>query len=246
MSRNAWVNVGAGAFVLTCQEIAFRIEKSEKDGLYRCYKRLTMDKRHVDENYESLSRAQKLKLARDQHNNPRRNKKSKSKDGGQAAMFRTKENELPIQSDTLEDCFHGVDTWIAKNIGHFPGILSRFAKWRKLPATESQLKFLRKLGYDHDPIDDIGGVEDYEEEGDHGDDKGGSSLARELERAQRKRKETAARALTKGQAANMITRLVHGAGKRWTESKKFEVKKAKALAKEIGVEVGPIPKLVDI
>lgn len=244
MSRNAWVNVGAGAYVLTCQEIAFRIEKSEKDGLYRCYKRVTMDRRHEDENNGSLSKAQKLKLARDHYNNPRRNKKSKSKDGGQAAMFRTKENELPIQSDTLEDCFHGVDTWIAKNIGHFPGILSRFAKWRSLPASESQLKFLRKLGYDHDPIDDIGGGE--ENDGEGGDGKGRSSLARELEMAQRKRKETAARALTKGQAANMITRLVHGAGKRWTESKKFEVKKAKALAKEIGVEVGPIPKLVDI
>ncbi|KAF9150975.1 hypothetical protein BG015_007213 [Linnemannia schmuckeri] len=244
MSQNAWVNVGAGAFVLTFQEIAFRIEKSEKDGLYRCYKRVMMDKRHEDVNDKAMSLSQKLKLAKQQHQNPRR-QKSKSKDGGQAAMFRTKENELPIQSDTLEDCFHGVDTWIVKNIGHFPGILSRFAKWRKLPASESQLKFLRKLGYDHDPIDDIGGSEDGGEGG-AGDGGGGSSLARELEIAHRKRKEAAARPLTKGQAANMITRLVHGAGKRWTESKKFEVKKAKALAKEIGVEVGPIPKLVNI
>ncbi|KAG9064130.1 hypothetical protein KI688_003316 [Linnemannia hyalina] len=245
MSRNAWVNVGASAYVLTCQEIAFRIEKS-KDGLYRCYKRVTMDKRHVGKNDESLNKDQKLKQARDRYNNPRRNQESKSKDGGQAGMFRTKENELPIQSDTLEDCFHGVDTWIAKNIGHVPGILSRFAQWRRLPASDSQLKFLRKLGYDHDPIDDIGdGEEDGEEDG-HSDRKGGKSLARELEMTQRKRKEVAARALTKGQAANMITRLVHGAGKRWTESKKFEVKKAKALAKEIGVEVGPIPKFVDI
>ncbi|KAK5798825.1 P-loop containing nucleoside triphosphate hydrolase protein [Linnemannia elongata] len=182
MSGNAWVNVGAGAFVLTCQEVA-------------------------------------LTPAKDQHDNSRRNEQSKSKDGGQGAMFRTKKNELPIQTDTLEDCFHGVDTWISKNVGHFPGILSRFAQWRKLPATESQLKYLRKLGYDHDPINDFGGGEDY----------GGE-----------------ARALTKGQAANMITRLVHGAGKRWTESKKFEVKKTKALAKEIGVEVGPIPKFLDI
>ncbi|KAF9541746.1 hypothetical protein EC957_002704 [Mortierella hygrophila] len=254
MSRNAWVNIGGGTYVLTCQELAFRIEKSEKDGLYRCYKRVTMDKRHVDENDESLNKDQKLKQARDRYNNPRRNKESNSKGGGQAGMFRTKENELPIQSDTLEDCFHGVDTWIAKNVGHMPGILGRFAPWRKGPASDSQLKYLRKLGYDHDPIDDIGdgedssedSSEDSDEEDGHGDSKGGNSLARELEMTRRKRKEAAARALTKGQAANMITRLLHGAGKRWTESKKFEVKKTKALAKEIDVEVGPIPKFVDI
>ncbi|KAF9133636.1 hypothetical protein BGX30_012212 [Mortierella sp. GBA39] len=254
MSRNAWVNIGAGAYVLTCKEIAFRIEKSGKDKLYRCYKRVTMDKRHVDENDESLSEAQRLKQDRDQYNNPRWNKESKSKDGGQVGMFRTKETELPIQSETLEDCFHGVDTWISKNVGHMPGMLSRYARWRKLPASSSQLKYLRKLGYDHDPIDDIGGGEDSSDEssdesgdeGGHGDRKDGNSLAKELEMKHRKRQEAAARVLTKGQAANMITRLVHGAGKRWTESKKFEVKKTKALAKEIDVEVGPIPKFVEI
>ncbi|KAF9294618.1 hypothetical protein BGZ88_003629 [Linnemannia elongata] len=246
MSGNAWVNVGAGAFVLTCQEVAFRIEKSAKDGLYRCYKQVTIDKRRVDDHNGSSTLGHRLTPAKDQHDNSRRNEQSKSKDGGQGAMFRTKKNELPIQTDTLEDCFHGVDTWISKNVGHFPGILSRFAQWRKLPATESQLKYLRKLGYDHDPINDFGGGEDYGGEGGQGDGEGGSSLARELEMADRRRKEVAARALTKGQAANMITRLVHGAGKRWTESKKFEVKKTKALAKEIGVEVGPIPKFLDI
>ncbi|KAG0281973.1 hypothetical protein BGZ96_000963 [Linnemannia gamsii] len=225
MSRNAWVNVGAGAYVLTCKETTFRIEKSE-DGLYRCFKRKMMDNRQRKEQ------------------RPQDRKKRKSSEDGGAAMFKTKENELPIQSDALEDCFHGVDTWIAKNMGNFPGV-SRFAKWRKGPASESQLKFLRKLGYDHDPLDDLGGDSE-DGAGDGNEESGGSSLAKELEMAKRRRQKVAAKPLTKGQAANMITRLVHGAGKRWTESKKFEVKKSKALAKEINVEVGPIPKFVDI
>lgn len=229
MSRNAWVNVGAGAFVLTCKKIAFRIEKSE-DGLYRCFKRVTMDNRGLEQ--------QQKQQRRQSH------KKGKLSEGSGTAMFMTKANELPIQSDTLEDCFHGVDTWITKNLGNFPEV-SRFAKWRKRPASESQLNFLRKLGYDHDPLDDIGGGSE-DDAGDDDGESGGSILAKELEMTQRKRKEVAAKSLTMGQAANMITRLVHGAGKRWTESKKFEVKKSKALAKEIDVEVGPIPKFVDI
>ncbi|KAG0271970.1 hypothetical protein BGZ95_000165 [Linnemannia exigua] len=245
MSPNAWVNVGAGAYVLTCKEILFRIEQSEEDGLYRCYKRIAMDKRHQEDENE---RSNGTKQAKHQHQDPRRGKKSKHR--GTAAIFKTKETEIPITSDTLEDCFHGVDTWISKNIGHFPGILSRFAKWRKLPASESQLKFLRKLGYDHDPLDEIGGGDDGLEGGVGEVDDDGTvtvgSMMKELKMKRRKQKEAEARKLSKGQAANMITRLVHGAGKRWTESKKFEVKKAKALAKEIGVEVGPIPKFVDL
>ncbi|KAF9907279.1 hypothetical protein EC991_011180 [Linnemannia zychae] len=249
MSPNAWVNVGGGAYVLTCQEISFRIEKSEEDGLYQCLKRVTMDNRQdKDGDDSSMSMLQKLKQARFKFLNPRRSQSS-SKDKG-TSMFQTKESKLPIQADTLEDCFHGVDTWISRNIGHFPGILSRFAKWRKLPASESQLRFLRKLGYDHDPLEAIGGGEAGLEGGVGAVEEDGTvsvgSLMKELKLKEKKRKEAEARKLTKGQAANMITRLVHGAGKRWTESKKFEVKKAKALAKEIGVEVGPIPKFVDI
>ncbi|KAK3839759.1 MAG: hypothetical protein J3R72DRAFT_447501 [Linnemannia gamsii] len=249
MSPNAWVNVGAGAFVLTCKEILFRIEQSEEDGLYRCYKRIAMDKRrHEDENEKSMPMSNGMKQAKHRYENSKGSKSSKH--SGTAAFFRTKEAELPIKSDTLEDCFHGVDTWISKNIGHFPGILSRFAKWRKLPATESQLKFLGKLGYGHDPLDEIGGGDDGLEGGIGEVDDDGTvtmgSMMKELQLKRRKQKEAEARKLSKGQAANMITRLVHGAGKRWTESKKFEVKKAKALAKDIGVEVGPIPKFVDI
>ncbi|KAF9932861.1 hypothetical protein FBU30_007192 [Linnemannia zychae] len=224
MSNNAWVNVGGDAYVLTCRNVIFRIERSE-DGLFRCYKNLMIDKR--DKN------AEKSQMLAELRRNMRRRPKQDS------AMFRTKENELPIEADSLESCFRGVDTWITNNIGHFPEVLSRYAKWRKFPATESQLRFLRKLGYDHDPLDDIGG-------NDLGDGKEEPNLAKELEMTRKKREEIAARKLTKGQAANMITRLVHGAGKRWTESKRFQAKRAKAMAREIGVEVGPIPKTVDV
>ncbi|KAF9099745.1 hypothetical protein BGX23_012139 [Mortierella sp. AD031] len=237
MSQNAWVNVGAGAYVLTCQEITFRIEKSAEDGLYRCYKRTILDDRRDEEEGQTVPPWQRRF----------RRKKKPVADGGKYSIIRTKENMLPIESDTLEDCFHGVDTWIGKNIGHFPGVLGRFAEWRKKPASESQLKFLRKLGYDHDPLEDVGG----DSSGDgNGDDEGGngigSRLTMEEEEVKRRKRRESMKQLTKGQAANMITRLVNGAGKRWAESKKFQVKRAKALANEIAVDVGPISKYVDI
>ncbi|ORZ18328.1 P-loop containing nucleoside triphosphate hydrolase protein [Lobosporangium transversale] len=156
--------------------------------------------------------------------------KSPEDEGGPSRHFMTKATMLPIESDTLQDCLRGVDTWVAKNIGHFPDILGRHARWRKKPASESQLRFLRKLGYDHDAIQD----EDEAEV----DDPAAKEKIRQL-KAQH-------RPLTKGQAANMITRLTNGAGKWWEQSKKFRIKRAKQLAKEIGVDVGPIPKHIDI
>ncbi|KAF9420820.1 hypothetical protein BGZ94_009005 [Podila epigama] len=118
---------------------------------------------------------------------------------------------LPIEAETLLDCQHEVDTWIAE-------------RWHKPRASDSKLQFLRKLGYDHDALSDEAEV--------------GNDPAAWRERNLRQ--------LNKGQAANMITRLVHGVGKRWEESRKFKVKRAKALAREIGVDIGPIPKVVEV
>ncbi|KAF9575295.1 hypothetical protein EC968_003647 [Mortierella alpina] len=211
-SNNAWVSVGPNEYVLAVKPDTFKIEKSLEDGLFRCQKRVAMHDKKF--------------LAKGPGDSERSSKK----------RFMSKGTMLPIEASTLEDCLRGVDTWISKHIGHKPQLIGRQAKWRKMPATESQLKFLKQLGYEHEPLDDIGGGAGI------GDKT--ISLTEEMSIRQQQRREK--RQLTKGQAANMITRLVNGAGKRWEESKKFKIKRAKAIAKEIGVEVGPIPKFVDV
>ncbi|KAF9956982.1 hypothetical protein BGZ72_002305 [Mortierella alpina] len=211
-SNNAWVSVGPNEYVLVVKPDTFKIEKSPEDGLFRCQKRVTMN------NKKSLAQG------------------SGDPDKSSKRRFMSKSTMLPIEADTLEDCLRGVDTWISKHIGHNPQLMGRQAKWRKTPATESQLKFLKHLGYEHEPLDDIGG----------GAGIGDEAISLTEEMLIRQRQRQAKRQLTKGQAANMITRLVNGAGKRWEENKKFKIKRAKAIAKEIGVEVGPIPKFVDV
>ncbi|KAF9996576.1 hypothetical protein BGZ65_007837 [Modicella reniformis] len=91
----------------------------------------------------------------------------------------------------------------------------------------SKLGFVQKADYD------------MEEGGDDDDD--GTAQWQQKQQQQRQR-QSRRKPLTKGQAANMITRLLHGAGQWWEASKKFKIKRAKQLAKEIGVDVGPIPK----
>ncbi|KAF9388321.1 hypothetical protein CPB97_001245 [Podila verticillata] len=223
MSSNAWVNVAPDTFVLTFKAITFKIEKSSSDGLWRCQKRVTLDSnKPVAE--ASVKSYKNGVLTFSNNYVEARKRKQEEEQQQKSGHVKSKGTMLPIEADTLQDCLHGVDTWIAKKIGHFPEILGRFAKWRKSPASDSQLRFLRKLGYDHDALS---------EEAEVGNDP-------------EKWRERNLRQLNKGQAANMITRLVHGAGKRWEESKKFKVKRAKALAKEIGVDVGPIPKYVEV
>ncbi|KAK3807685.1 MAG: P-loop containing nucleoside triphosphate hydrolase protein [Benniella sp.] len=220
MSPNAWVNVGPDIFVLTVKEVTFRIEKSPDDGLYRCLKRIKLPKGNVA---EASIRSSKNGVLTFQNNYAARaaERKKQMEEGADhdEGYFQSKGTTLPIESDTLQDCLHGVDTWIAKKIGHFPELIGRHAKWRSFPASDSQLRFLKQLGYD--PMD-------HDTEGD--------GSGRRLD----------PKFLTKGQAANMITRLVNGAGKWWKQSRKFRVMQAKKMAKEIGVDVGPIPKTMDI
>ncbi|KAG0352618.1 hypothetical protein BGZ54_002662, partial [Gamsiella multidivaricata] len=233
MSQNAWVNVGPDTFVLTFKDVTFRIDKSGEDGLYRCQKRTTfapkptMAEASVRSFKNGVLSFKNNYAAAAAQRKKQREEGGGGDDGGNGDYFRSKAKMLPIESDTLQDCLHGVDTWIAKNIGHFPDLLGRYAKWRSFPASESQLRFLHKLGYNHGAMDD---------EGEDGGDADGTKQI----------KKASSKPLTKGQAANMITRLVNGAGKRWEESRKFKIKRAKELAKEIGVDVGPIPKFVEV
>jgi ATP-dependent helicase IRC3 len=225
MSPNAWVNVGPDVFVLTFKEVTFRIEKSPDDGLYRCLKRVRLRKGNVAEASIKSSKNGVLTFQNNYAARAAERKKQMEEgaDHGEASgYFKSKGTTLPIESDTLQDCLHGVDTWIAKTIGHFPELIGRHAKWRSFPASESQLRFLKKLGYDS---------MDHDTEGD-----GSGVVPRRLDPM----------FLTKGQAANMITRLANGAGKWWEQSRKFRVMQAKKMAKEIGVDVGPIPKTVDV
>ncbi|KAF8982548.1 hypothetical protein BGZ46_001078 [Entomortierella lignicola] len=231
MSSNAWVNVGVDMFALTFQDVTFKIEKSSTDGLYRCLKRITLDRKKKtmpDASVKSF-RGGVLTFQNNHAAAAAARKKQREEGGDDSRFIKSKGTLLPIESDSLRDCIHGVDTWIAKNIGHFPELIGRHAKWRKLPASDSQMKFLRKLGYDNHAS-----VEDDADE---------QSADKSL--IQRKR-EVASKPLTKGQAANMITRLVNGAGKHWEESKKIRIKRAKEMAKEIGLDVGPIPKYVNV
>ncbi|KAG0254997.1 hypothetical protein BG011_005396 [Mortierella polycephala] len=237
MSPNAWVRVGPDAYVLASRSATYRVEKSSKDGLYRCEKRATFRKRDSEHNEpDQANHGEFMKYVRDDIANRIKQRKEKLQQPKQEGMFKSKGTMLPIQADTARDCIHGVDTYVLKKEGHFPHIVGRHAKWRKRPASKSQMQFLKKLGYDPDSLEDIGGDSAA---------KGSSSLDEEVAMQRRWRREAAAK-LTMGQAANMITRLVNGAGKDWEESKKLRAKRAKALAKDIGVEVGPIPKFVDV
>ncbi|KAF9184875.1 hypothetical protein BGZ50_003412 [Haplosporangium sp. Z 11] len=236
MSPNAWVKVGPDAYVLGLRSAAYRVEKSPEDGLYRCEKRVALRIGGSDLSApDPANHSEFMKHVRADIENRIKQRKEKRHKQKHDQHLRSKGTMLPIQADTVRDCIHAVDTYIAKNVGHFPHIIGRHATWRKKPASESQMRFLKKLGYDHDPLEDIGG-----------DSAGEESSSLDEEVAARRRQRKAAAMLTMGQAANMITRLVHGAGKSWEESKKFKAKRAKALAKEIGVEVGPIPKFVDV
>ncbi|GJJ71409.1 ATP-dependent helicase IRC3 [Entomortierella parvispora] len=260
MSSNAWVYVGDNSYVLACKGETFKIEKSAEDGLYFCTKRSNISIEDKEEDAYLNS----------------------GKSGGGASIwsrkkgtqFKSKGSELPIRSDTLEDCVHGVDTWISKNMGHQPELLGRFAKWRMKPASEAQLRYLQKLGYLEDPVQvalkQI--LSDPEPAADSSSDpaltsssvgngkrptlkellklskqqeKEAKEALREQERRISKEKQRGSK-LTKGQAANIITRLVNGAGRRWASINSAKIKKAKVLASQLGVDVGPIPKVHNV
>ncbi|KAG0335292.1 hypothetical protein BG004_000057 [Podila humilis] len=224
MSSNAWVKVGEDAYVLTFKSITFKIEKSPQDRLWRCQKRVNLGSTAAATAAAAAEAAPGKSSNKIWKNKFGKYKNNDDNSKSTREHMLSKGTMLPIKSDTLQDCFHGVDTWIAKNIGHFPQMLGRHAKWRKSEASDSQLRFLRKLGYDHDALSDGGEV--------------GSDPA--FYREQKLKR------LNKGQAANMITRLVHGAGKEWKDSKKFKAQRARAFANEIGVDVGPISKVIEV
>ncbi|KAG0229747.1 hypothetical protein BGW42_001350 [Actinomortierella wolfii] len=210
MTPFSWVNVGANMFVLETTKILLRIERSEHDGLFRCYKRVKM----ISGDGTAKESGEPLM------SNVKGNRKKK--------QFFSKGQYLPLETDTLQDCFHAVDTWISANIKSQVRFMRRNARWRKGPATSGQIAFLKKLGMDKQQKVL---VERHEESGSGGylpEERRIYTVPLEGDH------------LTRGQAANLITRLAHGAGKRWEKHRMMHDKKAKIKENDFGIQVGPI------
>ncbi|KAG6856640.1 hypothetical protein H0H87_002230 [Tephrocybe sp. NHM501043] len=124
-----------------------------------------------------------------------------------------------LSAETLGDAIRGCDTYVVNKIARGPRLtagLLRSAAWRKMPATDGQKLMLLKRWSKHSDIVDE------------------ASRTEKISR------------MTKGQAANIITRLKHGAQKRYENKLKAVTKAVSVSAKERlrknreVVEVGPL------
>ncbi|KAM5529998.1 hypothetical protein V8D89_016337 [Ganoderma adspersum] len=116
-----------------------------------------------------------------------------------------------LTAATLAGAIRGCDTYAQKEIlpGGVSRGLSRNARWRWEPASESQKKFVLKAWKGRKVVTTPNGL--------------GKSLPAT---------EEGLRALKKGEAANLITRLKHGALKRYEKKRKAEVRSILANEKE--------------
>ncbi|KAG6814073.1 hypothetical protein H0H92_003120 [Tricholoma furcatifolium] len=129
-----------------------------------------------------------------------------------------------LSAANVNDAIRGCDTYVTNKIARGPRLkagfesLLRSAKWRKMPITEGQKSILLKRWSRRGSMDGLDETSRIEKIG----------------------------AMTKGQAANIITRLKHGAQKRHEKAVKILAKTASRSAKETVrrnrevVEVGPI------
>ncbi|KAG5724657.1 putative ATP-dependent helicase IRC3 [Termitomyces sp. T112] len=126
-----------------------------------------------------------------------------------------------LSAETLSDAIRGCDTYVANKIARGPILsagLLRSARWRKTPATDQQKKMILKRWSKQIFMD---------------------------ARDEASRAEKIGR-MTKGQAANIITRSKHGAQKRHEKKLKVIAKEISVSAKEKTrknrevVEVGPL------
>ncbi|KDQ63526.1 hypothetical protein JAAARDRAFT_120193 [Jaapia argillacea MUCL 33604] len=122
-------------------------------------------------------------------------------------------NRKVLTAETLSDAIRGCDTYATTKVVFGPHALGllRTARWRKHPATESQKQFVAKRwGMRGHPI---------ESDGPPSSDKAKSPQDQIAN-------------MTKGQAANIITRFKHGAHKRYEKKIQVERKAAIAASKE--------------
>ncbi|KZT02640.1 P-loop containing nucleoside triphosphate hydrolase protein [Laetiporus sulphureus 93-53] len=133
--------------------------------------------------------------------------------------------EIAIAAN-LSDAIRAADKYATVKVvqGHFAMELRRGAKWRQASATDSQKAFIRKRWK----------IRESDEFMEHIADEQQQDKAQKLSR------------LTKGEAANIITRLKHGAQSRYEKKVKQQQRAMKALQKERlrkareHVEVGPL------
>ncbi|CCL99024.1 uncharacterized protein FIBRA_01033 [Fibroporia radiculosa] len=130
-----------------------------------------------------------------------------------------------LTAPTLVEAIRGADTYAVSKIvkGSLVMGLLRSAHWRREPATESQKKWIEKR-------------------------RTGRRSTSTSEKLHTQGRDASGKinTLTKGEAANIITRLKHGAQARYKRKIKEELKKAENLAKEMRrrvreeVQVGPL------
>jgi len=139
------------------------------------------------------------------------------------SRFRT--NRKILDADSLADAVRGCDTYAREKVvkGPLSQALWRTAKWRQVPASASQKLFVAKRwGYIHKS------VQDFREHSD------GDVFPERLKN------------LTKGEAALIITRLKHGAQRRYVKKlmahRKLEIADAKEKQRQARehVRVGPL------
>ncbi|KAF8078675.1 P-loop containing nucleoside triphosphate hydrolase protein [Lyophyllum atratum] len=128
-----------------------------------------------------------------------------------------------LTAETLSDAIRGCDTYLANKIARGPALttgLLRSAKWRKIPASEGQKQLIIKRWLKRGAMHHP------------------PNLDSKLEDITR---------MTKGEAANIITRLKHGAQARYEKKMKAFAKAASLSHKEKSrkqrevTEVGPLP-----
>lgn len=139
------------------------------------------------------------------------------------SRFRT--NRKILDAGSLSDAVRGCDTYAAEKVvkGPLSQALWRTARWRQGPASAPQRLFVaKKWGYVHKS------VQDFREHSD------GDAFPERLKN------------LTKGEAANIITRLKHGAQRRYVKKlmahRKLEIADAKEKQRQARehVRVGPL------
>ncbi|KAJ3551331.1 hypothetical protein NM688_g4763 [Phlebia brevispora] len=134
-------------------------------------------------------------------------------------------NRHILTAKTLSDAVKGADTYAKMKVvkGAMVQGLLRTAKWRQQPATENQKAFIRKRWIKRKVL-----VEDFENE----------DTLKKIKNIEK---------LTKGEAANIIVRIKHGAVSRHVKKLKTVMKANEKVARETQrrarehVAVGPLP-----
>ncbi|EMD42116.1 hypothetical protein CERSUDRAFT_147660 [Gelatoporia subvermispora B] len=140
-------------------------------------------------------------------------------------------NRQILTANDLVEAIRGCDTYAKSKVLKGPMVagLLRSAKWRRQPATEGQKSFLKKrlkARFGDEPSDSLPDGETLLLNGDASSPKSDPSGSKQ-------KKQKSVDQITKGEAANIITRLKHGALTRYNKKAKAEQRMAKKIEKEV-------------